>query len=73
MFVLEVFGNQMGAAYVKRERIEALYVVISDSFCWPHVLPARAFSIESRCLALSATFSTWSQKVSHPKDIGVTI
>ena len=64
MFVLEVFGNQMGAAYVKRERIEALYVVISDSFCWPHVVPARAFSIESRCLSLSASFSTWAQKVS---------
>ena len=44
LFVLEVFGNQMGAAYMKRERIEALYVVIRDSFRWPHVVPASAFS-----------------------------
>ena len=54
----------MGSAYVKRERIEAMYVVITDSFSWPHVVPARSFSIENRCLALSASFSTWAQKVS---------
>ena len=64
MFVFEVSGNEMGAAYVKRKRIQSLYVVIRDSFCWPHVVPVRAFSIESRCLALSGTFSTWVQKVS---------
>ena len=36
-------GNQIGEAYVKRDLIRDLYVIIRVSFCWPQLVPARAF------------------------------
>lgn len=63
MEVLEACKDQMGDAYVKRDRIVALKVLTSVSFCWPHVVPASALRMESRCLALLVTFSTWALKV----------
>ena len=38
----EILGNQMGVAYVIRERMRDLYVMRRVSFCWPQVEPARA-------------------------------
>ena len=48
MDVDEVFGNQMGAAYVIMERMRDLYVMRRVSFCWPQVVPARARRILRR-------------------------
>ena len=46
-----VLGNQIGAQYVKSERMSDLYVMISVSVCWPHDVPERAFSILRRGVA----------------------
>ena len=48
MDVDEVFGNQMGAAYVIMDRMRDLYVMRRVSFCWPQVVPARARRILRR-------------------------
>ena len=43
----EMLMDQMGAVYVKSDRIAALYVTKRVSFCWPHVEPASAKDGES--------------------------
>ena len=48
----EEFGNQMGEAYVKMERIRDLNVMIMVSFCWPQVVPASALRMLMRGEAL---------------------
>ena len=59
----EILMDQIGAVYVKSDRMAALYVTRRVSFCWPHVEPASAFKMESLCRALRAMSSTWAQKV----------
>ena len=39
----EELGNQIGDAYVNRDLINDLKVMIRVSFCWPQLVPARAF------------------------------
>ena len=36
-------GNQIGEAYVKRDLINDLNVMSMVSFCWPQLVPAKAF------------------------------
>jgi len=39
----EALGNQIGDAYVNRDLMRDLYVIRRVSFCWPQLVPARAF------------------------------
>ena len=63
MDVDEVFGNQMGAAYVMRERMRDLYVIRRVSFCWPQVVPARARRILRRGVARDMMDEMWDEKL----------
>ena len=63
MDVDEVFGNQMGAAYVMRERMRDLYVIRRVSFCWPQVVPARARRILRRGVARDMMDEMCDEKV----------
>ena len=46
-----VLGNQIGAPYVKSDRMIDLYVMMSVSLCWPHDVPERALRIFRRGVA----------------------
>ena len=63
MDVDEVFGNQMGAAYVMRERMRDLYVIRRVSFCWPQEVPARARRILRRGVARDMMDEMCDEKV----------
>ena len=48
---------------MNRGRIRDLYVVIRVSFCWPQLVPARAFMMFSRGDAREIIDETWEEKV----------
>ena len=48
-------GNQMGAAYVKRDLMRDLKVIVMVSFCWPQDVPAKDFKMFSLERARSQT------------------
>ena len=59
----EALGNQIGAAYVKRERMRDLKVISRVSFCWPQKVPARARRMLRREEARETMESIWGEKV----------
>ena len=46
-----VLGNQIGAQYVKSERMSDLYVISASVCFYPHDVPERVFSILRRGMA----------------------
>ena len=59
----EVLGNQVGAAYVKREWMRDLYVMMRVSLDWPQEVPARALRMFSRGVAREMREAMWRKKV----------
>ena len=43
IYEVEALGYHIGEAYVKRDPMRDLKVMMRVSFCWPQQVPARAF------------------------------
>ena len=74
-FVAEMMGDQTVLPYSKTDLVNALNVVISVSFCFPHLEPVRALMMFSDFCAFSWVMLTCSAKVSFgskvtPKILG---